>query len=352
MNNVELRISKDWIIPEELIEQYASMIVCAKNELGLIGVSKSFFINRLKRFHNEPVPDDSGAFNIMPLIDGKMIGWGHLSWTTKGDKWVGGELFVYVIPEERRKGLGTRMCRELLQKIPSYAEVLTVWAPKEEPGSSFVEERLGLTLEKEQIQLLSKIRQFKSDQIRQKAEKHRQIAEKNDYELRFVSGEDIEQDIDFPAFIKLIDQIENKKLEWTEEEISKKVEQYRQMLKRHHAHNTQVWNYLAIEKKTGNLVGYTQSLLNVEDSLLLAIDNKTGVLDEFSEAELALSLKYQVLERLLRDTKVTHWKNFGQAPNTTDSMMKVDSELGFEYSGTDYEYNLTRERWERFLDQN
>ncbi|MFX0093928.1 MAG: GNAT family N-acetyltransferase [Candidatus Hodarchaeota archaeon] len=348
--NVELKICKDWIIPEELIDHHASMQAQSKNELGLTGVPKEFFIRRLKHLHNIPVPDNTGAFNIMPFIDGKIVGWGHLSWSSNGKDWGGGELFVYVVPEERGKGLGTRMCRELLQKIPQHADVLTVRAPKEGPGSSFAQEKLGATLVKEERKLLSKIQQFNLEEIRQKAERYRQIAEERGFEIKFVSGKTLEQDIDFQAFVKLVEQIESKNLnkKWTKEEIARKMEEYKKILDRIHEREAQFWNYLVIEKKTGKLVGYTQSLLNFENSSLLAIDNKTGVLDGYNKSELALSLKYQVLERLLRNTKVTHWTSFAQDQNKEDYMIKIDTKLGFEYDGTQHEYDLTKENWERF----
>ncbi|MFX0096016.1 MAG: GNAT family N-acetyltransferase [Candidatus Hodarchaeota archaeon] len=353
-NKVNLIISQNWIIPEKLLEEYASIMALSKNEGELTKRTKEYLIQRLKRLHNIPVPDNARAFNIIPIINDKIVGWGHLSWSTKGKEkeWNEGELYVYVIPGERQKGLGTRMCRKLLEKIPSYAGTLMVQAPKEEFGSLFAQKKLGATLVKEEERLVSKIRQFSREDIYQKAEQHRQMAEEQGLKLHFVTGETLEQDIDFQAFVQLTEQTmdDNPDDEWTEEEMSKKAEQYRQMLKNGHERGIQYWNYLAIEKTTGKLVGYTQTILNFEGDLISAIDNKTGVLNEYSETGLALSLKYQVLERLLRETKVIYWINYH--PQSNEYLVKIASELGFEYFNSHCTYDLTRENWEKFLKNN
>lgn len=350
MSNVTFITGEKSDIPTGLLPQLATIMAQLADDEGKeTGHSAEYFLERL----GLPTPHEYGSIIGLALIDNELVGWGHLTWQKKGMEWDkrGDEMYIIIDPKERRKGHGTQVCRNLLQKVPPQIDVLRVPAMKNSSGARYVQTKLGGIIVQERKRGVLKIRQFQLEKVSQEAERQRQLAEELGFELRFMTHETIEQEIDFSAFVKMVAQLKKDDFvaEWTVEEAMKQEEEYRAMLELQQKRESQFLHYVAVEKETGDLAGYTQTVTNFERNKKQGWDYGNGILARFRGIGLGLALNYQMLERLLRETEVTRW--ITENMYSSEYMLKIFTELGFEYYITNCIHEVKREAWEVFLEK-
>ena len=334
-------------IPTGLLPQVATIMAQLADDEGKeTGHSAEYFLERL----GLPTRPEYGSIVGLALIDSKPIGWGHLTWSKKGGQYPP-EMYIIIDPKERRKGYGTQLCRDLLKKAPPQIDVLTVPAMKDSSGARYVQTKLGGTVVNEGKRAVLEIRHLQLEEVSQEAKRQRQLAEKLGFELRFMTHETIEQEIDFSAFVKMIAQLEKDDfvLEWTVEEATRREEEYGAMLKFEQKRESQFLCYVAVEKETGELAGFTQTVTNLERNKKQGWDRGNGILARFRGIELGLALNYQMLERLIRETEVTRW--ITENMYSSEYLMKMFAKLGFEYYITNCIHEVTRAAWEAFLEK-
>ncbi|UCG36295.1 MAG: GNAT family N-acetyltransferase [Candidatus Bathyarchaeota archaeon] len=337
-------------IPTRLLPQLATLMAqLADGEGKETGHSAEYFLERL----GLPTPPEYGSVIGLALIDNKTVGWGHLTWRKDGKRtrFSRPEMYIIIDPKERRKGYGTQMCRNLLEKVPPHIDVLDVPAMKSSSGARYVQTKLGGTVVDERKRGVLEIRQLQLEEVSQEAKRQRQLAEKLGFELRFMTHETIEQKVDFSAFVKMVAELESDDslAEWTIEETTEKEEEYRTKLELEQKRESQFLQYVAVEKETGELAGYTQIVTNFERNKKQGWDSGNGVLARFRGIGLGLALNCQMLERLLRETEVTRW--ITENMYSSEYLLKMFTELGFEYYITNCIHEVTREAWEAFLEE-
>ena len=125
-------------LPVEIRPELAKFMAYSKLEPGL---SPEYFLDWLNRPLTEDWHEKYGVNVSLAIKNEKVVGWGHFSWSKKSE--FTPELYVKLNHDEMRKGLGSQMIKELLERIPDYVKELTIPAMKEDFGSEFVQTRLN-----------------------------------------------------------------------------------------------------------------------------------------------------------------------------------------------------------------
>lgn len=347
-HKVDYQIFHNWIIPAKYLDDYAGIIAYSKQYNATIpGPTKDYFIRRLGQFHHEEPTAGFCTINIAPIHDGKLLGWGHLSWSGSEQAWTWGELFVYLRPEFRRRGVGSKMCRTLLGKVSLDALSdceLEIPAFKQ-GGKEFVDHILQANLVNSQDRKICQIRQFSLSQVERNLAQLSGKAIEQGIEIRFAAGENLDEAVDLTELVALSHSDSG-----SLDDLSASTEQYLAGMERWQSHGAHYWFYLAFENRTGKLIGFTRSGIKLEGAEGLAHDDQTVLSPGFQDAPLAQTLKLLMLRGLLSETAVTHWIN--SAPSEAEYLVEVDDTLGFEYFTTHYTYQLNKPRAAMFLQQN
>ncbi|MHA2249781.1 MAG: hypothetical protein ACXAD7_05435 [Candidatus Kariarchaeaceae archaeon] len=346
MNQVSYKTCKKSDIPKYLLPQLAIFIARGKEEQGKEpGHSAEFLLESLQK----PLPVQYGQYYSLTLHDKQIIGWGHLSWSKNQHDPYLPEIYIVIKPEERRKGYGTKMFRDLLLLIPPQLDIVTIPAMKGSSGAQFIQTKLNGTIAEEDQRGLLKVRELRSEDVDKKVEYCRQHAEKQGFKIHSITNDYIETDIGIAAFIEFIHQLEHG-IKLPVEQVKIKEEEYRAIMEREKRRETQFLQYVALEKETGELVGYTRTAINMEGNKKMSWDEFTGVLPRFKGKELEIAMKYQILKYLTQETEVSHW--VAQNMFSNDYLLKINTKLGFEKFLTNCIHEIKRENWEQFLSRN
>jgi RimJ/RimL family protein N-acetyltransferase len=116
--------------------------------------------------------------------------------------------------------------------------------------------------------------------------------------------------------------------------------------------NLQEWehflSFVAIEKKTGDPVGFTVSVIT-DYQPHVAWQWETGVVPEHRGNGLGLALKYQMLERLLKETGVKYWSTGSASVNI--HMHKINELLGYKKWNSEIVYEFTKKELRDFIER-
>jgi GNAT superfamily N-acetyltransferase len=342
---VKYQLFDDWVFPEDTLESYADIVAYSKQFNGTMpGPSTSYFVNAYRRFKTEDPPEGIGTINIAPIRDGQLLGWGHLSWSGTENAWTSGELFVYLRPEFRRRGIGTQMCRTLLNQVSldSFSNCYLEIPAFKQGGKEFVDHVLQAKLAKAQDRKMIEIRKIPAEEIERRLAKYAAKAAQQGIDIRFCRGKDLSNAVDLNQLIALTVSSSDSQVD-----LSAKTEQYLSEMKRWQNGGAQYWFYLAFDQAADKLVGFTRSGIKFEGSEGLAYDHHTKLAPGLQDSSLAQTLKVFMLNRLLNETQVTHWLN--SAPSEAGFLVAADQALGFEYFTTHYTYHLSKSQAAVFL---
>ena len=133
--------------------------------------------------------DQKKYYTIALNQDDKVIGYGYCSWNTKYDNLNKGYFWVHIAKDERRKGYGKQLLKELLPKYPPQVTDLFTEVFAETAGIPFVE---SLKMEKKYTEVLSSsdITKFNLNQVKSESKKLRDSALEKGYEIIYINNLD------------------------------------------------------------------------------------------------------------------------------------------------------------------
>ncbi|NPD89655.1 MAG: hypothetical protein HGN29_13145 [Asgard group archaeon] len=331
-------------IPNKVRPELAKFMAYSKLEPGL---SPEFFFEWL----NKPITKDWNekyGINVSFAIkENIVVAWGHFSWSKKSE--FTPELYVKVHHDEMRKGLGSQLIKELLERIPDYVQELTIPAMKEDFGSKFVQSKLNGKVIEEDRRGLLKVREVNHEDISQEMRKLSESLNKQRIRIQFSSAENLIKDGKLPSLVKLIEQVEKgfSSIKWTKERELEKVLEYKKMLNASKRNETIHEYFLAFEEDSEEIIAYTHTARNFERNKLLAWHEKTIIKPEQKDEIIVSALLHHMLNYLISQTEVTHWIN--QSMYNDEFLLKVFKKAGFKYFVTNLIHKVTREDWTRYL---
>ena len=258
----------------------------------------------------------------------RVLGYSYGSWNIKYDNLDKGYFWVHITRSERRKGLGKRTLKELITKFPQQVTGLSTEVFTETDGVLFIES-LKMKKNYEEVLSSSDLTKFDPEEVKQKARKLKQIALEKGYEIIYIDNMNHVFHLNFIKYVEMAQEIWNdmplEELSYEDEVLS--VERYQEMIQRQRLSGNHIMTYVAIHKETNDIAGLTVSYIN-EHQPKIAKQQDTGVVKRHRGNRLGLVLKYQMLEKLLLETKAIKWTTGNAGSN--EHMLRINKIFNYE----------------------
>lgn len=331
-------------IPSEVLPELAKFMAYSKLEPGL---SPEFFLDWLNRPITKEWEENYGANISFALKENIVVAWGHFSWSKKSE--FTPELYVKVQHSEMRKGIGSQMIRELLEKIPDYVQELTIPAMKEDFGSKFVQSKLNGKVIEEDRRGLLKVREVDFEETIHKINTMSEDLKKQGIRIQFFTVEDLINNNKLPSIVKLIEQNETgfSLSNWTNDMEKQKVFDYMKIIEASKRKESIHEYFLAIKEDNEEVIAYTHTARNFERNKLLAWHEKSMFDPNQKNETIGLLLILHMLKLLQNNTEVTHW--IIQKMYDDDFLLKIFEKAAFEYFITNLIHKVKRDDWEKYL---
>ncbi|MBK5115015.1 MAG: hypothetical protein KGD59_14875 [Candidatus Heimdallarchaeota archaeon] len=255
----------------------------------------------------------------------KVLGYGYCSWNIKYDNLDKGYFWVHIAKSERRKGLGKRTLKELINRSPAQVTGLVTEVFTETDGEVFAE---SLKMKKNYTEVLSHsdLTKFDLEEVKIEARKLKLQALEKGYEIIYFDNMNHVFHLDFVKYVEMAQEIWNdmplEKLTYEDEVLD--VDRYQEMIQRQVLSGNHIMTFVAIHKETNEQVGMTVSYINEYHSEI-AHQQDTGVVRAHRGNGLGLALKYQMLEKLLLETKAVKWQTGNAGSN--EHMLRINNLL-------------------------
>ncbi|MEA2071755.1 MAG: GNAT family N-acetyltransferase [Asgard group archaeon] len=271
------------------------------------------------------VPEIKRKYVLAIDSEEKIIGYSYLQWRIKYDNLDKGYFWTYITRNERRKGYGTRLVRELVKEIPAQITKITTDAFLDTPGYFFIE-NFGKEKSYQEIISIADLTKFNRKKVSQTAKTLRKNANKRGYEFLFIKNLKHSLFLNFKKFVKMVESIWNdmpvEELSYDKEELP--LERYQRGLERRINLGNEVLTFVVLEKQTNNPIGMTCTFVN-KFQPHIAIQDDTGILHQHRGYNLGLTLKYQMLEKLLEETDAKIWRTGNAQSNK--HMLRINEKL-------------------------
>ncbi len=336
MEEITLYTGKSKDMPEKYLEQYFALRQQEYEEgTGMLPPAIDYFRNSW----------EVGAFSweeirrtFLVNENNLLVGIGYISWHVKYDHldraWFG----VYLIPEERRKGYGTKIFNSLINQLPSQIEKISSGALLGTAGEDFLKSLKKESNYTEQI-IVANLEEHDEDVVEKEAKRQKQLAVEKGYRIVFFENDTADKLVEYSKYAKMVEQIWN---DMPREELTVlsdilPEEKLREIYFHHIEIGLNYYGFLAIHEKTNEPVGYTTLAIN-KFQPWVAWQDDTGVIHEHRGNGLGLALKYQSLLKLLKDTKAKYWRTGSAESNI--HMARINEKLGHKLFSTDLVFEL------------
>lgn len=260
--------------------------------------------------------------------DDKVIGYGYGSWNIKYDNLDKGYFWVHTTKNERRKGIGKRTLKEITERFPPQITGIVTEVFSETDGVPFAE---SLQMKKNYTEVLSSsdLTKFDPEEVKQEARRLKQLVIEKGYEIIYIDNMNHVFHLDFVKYVEMAQEIWNdmplEELTYEDEILS--VERYQEMIQRQVLSGNHIMTFVAIHKETNEQAGVTVTYINEHHSKI-AHQQDTGVVRSHRGKGLGLALKYQMLEKLLFETKAVKWQTGNAGSN--EHMLRINIILNHE----------------------
>jgi L-amino acid N-acyltransferase YncA len=247
----------------------------------------------------------------------------------------------------------------MLQEIPESITLISIHVRKitEENNHRFQLEdylkRIGGTMVIADRSSASDISQFNPDDVQKEAKLLQIKAEEMGYDIYLVENGKYSEvkEINYPRYVKMLERIWNDMprddATWEDEVLTEEHHQvwYREC----EILGKTAWTFVAVDRESRLPIALTESWLE-EDVPELSWQDDTGVLAEHRGRNLGLTLKYQMLARLLTHEKsqsVKYWTT-GNA-NSNSHMLRINDILGYKEVAIYHMYEFDRKEFEEYF---
>ncbi|MHA1123604.1 MAG: GNAT family N-acetyltransferase, partial [Candidatus Heimdallarchaeota archaeon] len=269
--------------------------------------------------------DQKMIYVLVIKQDDEVIGYSYGSWNIKYDNLDKGYFWVHIAKNERRKGLGKRTLKEIIERFPPQVTGIVTEVFAETDGVPFVE---SLQMKKNYTEVLSSsdLTKFDKEEVKKESRKLKQQVLEKGYEIIYINNMNHVFHLDFVKYVEMAQEIWNdmplEELTYEDEVLS--VDRYQEMIQRQILSGNHIMTFVAIHKDTNDIAGVTVTNVN-EHHTIIAHQQDTGVVKAHRGKGLGLALKYQMLEKLLFETKAVKWQTGNAGSN--EHMLRINDIL-------------------------
>jgi hypothetical protein len=244
---------------------------------------------------------------VLALKKDQVVGYAYCNWKTKYENQNKANLSCYVVPEERRKKIATKMLKELLIVIPEQITKIILNGFDNTTSEAFVK-NFGVKPGYSEIISISDLQEHDQLVVEEIAHEQRIKAKEKGYKLIFVKDCEYVFYVNLPKYILMVEEIWNdmprEELDFEDDILT--VERYLKMEERNLLLGDTILTFIAIHEETDELVGFTTCYYNkLHPNMVFQGD--TGVLKPYRGNGLGLALKYQLLNKILQETEGKKW---------------------------------------------
>ena len=337
----------DQDIPKKYREQYYALIQQFDEEkYGHLPPSLEYY----RIMHALP-KEDGKEFKITLLVnkDDLVIGFGMQGWNTKYDQLQSGWMNLYVTPSYRRKGLGNRILKVLVQRFPEEVTTLRAYPIEYTPGYFFYQQFKDEP-NSESFLVEADLREFNVEEIRKLAIQYEEKANLSGYKILYARNEEFGDNFPLEEFVALTEEIANAipRGEISFEKRTHSAERYLKRIERHIHAGYDMISFIAIQAKTNQPVGFTTVVIN-RYYPWQAEQKHTGVTPEHRGKKLGITLKYQALLYLLEKTEVRYW--ITNTNKINKHMQRINEILKHKVTGTECGFEFKKDELLKALEK-
>ena len=298
-------------------------------------------------FWNLPQEKSKEKKWVLVLNDEILIGYGYVSWNIMFDNLDIGYFWCFIKKEHRRKGYGTALLQQLCRLFPQQIRIVQTESFENTDGEKFVA-NLKEEYQSQMVISISDIRNFDKEKVSIEAKQLKQRASEKGYKIIFSNARDLAKNIDYPKYVEMVEEIWNDmpREELSDEDEILTPERHNEYLRRAMDNGYEILTFIAITKETEKPIGLTCTNIN-KFQPLIAYQEDTGILREHRGNGLGLTLKYQMLNKLLTETNTKYWETGNAGSN--EHMLRINDKLGYKKYTSIKITEFMKEEWQNFL---
>lgn len=257
-----------------------------------------------------------------------IIGYLRSTWNVENDNLDLAKIHGMLVHEEfYRKSIGTSIIREYLRILPRQIDKISYWAIHDTPGQHFMEAIFGEKPKQTVRVSVSEIRKLDINEVKQKSAELRTEAELNGFQIIYIKNAEFSKHVNLDKYIVAYESIFHD-MPLEEMTIGKEIITEKKFLEKYQSHIDMGYSYFTyVALKDDEIAGMTDSQINNLQPII-AEQLVTGVIRPFRGHRLGLTLKYQILERLLTETQVEYWVTDNASSN--EHMIRINDLLGYK----------------------
>jgi len=345
MPSIQIYIGQNEDIPEKFHEQYFALRQqCEEEWDGLLPPSLDYYRN------SWTIPREKGSAKMKAIAvneNNMVIGFGYMIWNTMYDNLDKSWFRLYVAPKERRKGVGSRILKEMVKALPNEIKKVGADALKDSPGEYFLK-RFKKKHSYEEVIIMVDLEEAVLIDVEQEAKKQREQALSKGYRIVRVDDGDYKSHFDEEEFVKIVEQVWNDmpREDLTEEDMNITVERHQAIQERNKKTGQEYISFVVVHEETEKPVGYSTFAINKYQPAI-AWQDDTGIIPEHRGNGLGLAIKYQSLVTLLKETKAKYWRTSSAQSNKY--MHQINEILGHKVWQSEPVYEFERKIVEELL---
>ncbi len=322
-------------------------------------------VNSIDYMMKDLVLPDKPTYRIIWFIaqdnKGAILGYATLGINTGLDNLDRSSFHVYVQPEYRNQGIAKRILETLIEYIPDNITVMSTSIRKYKSAEAsnplfklreHLEKNGGKNVLSDRSSA-SLIKEFNPDDVLEEANKLKITANDKGYDIYYVENVKFAEvpEIDFSSYIKMVERIWNDmpREDGSWEDTVMTEEHYLSYFNDLDELGRTIWTFVAVHRETGKPIALSETALE-NDIPELSQQWDTGVLSEHRGNRLGLTLKYQILSKLLNDERsksVEYWVT--ENAHSNEHMLNINDILGYKELSTFEIFEFNRKEFENNL---
>ena len=337
------RFTKFEEIPENLLPGVIAIRLEADEEYQYpLEVKTSDYESQIRSLKT-PLPSDIARISLIAHIGDHVVGLGSTRLNIGEQNRKNCSVYVNVLTEERKKGYGRSILKEIVKEIPGEVETIFFNVfPINERFSTHIEKKYPVKLGMVTRKSASDLRKFQLDSVRSRCKELRQQA--SDFEFVIIRDCEFPENFDLDKYAEVLAEIWNdmprEDLDFEDEKITAKYfEEIREQLEIEQSHN---WLIVAVHKESGEYAGVTDIYVDFKFPDVI-YQGDTGVISRFRGNKLGLTLKYMMLEQILSSPELSMPKYITtHNAQSNEHMIAINNELLYEEVAMINEYEIKK----------